>query len=228
MQYARALQQLIVRYERKYLEVRSSTRLELAPAEIPVIEAISKRAGSILKALSRKSRKEKGRKIETNTLSWQKKRSIVTSPPRRKSILKNTSSSNFRAIMLTVIQVTGEFPLWYNKQFLWVLISACRKRFKSGTDKPPPTHSIVQKHKVVQYKFALMWKPFSLFPRLWTHGTQDGPRKNILYDLRGGWNSAGFDNVSVNWWAFEHVFSPFVSTGEEETRYEEHRGLKHG
>lgn len=69
MQYARALQQLIVRYERKYLEVRSSTRLELAPAEIPVIEAISKRAGSILKALSRKSRKEKGRKIETNTLS---------------------------------------------------------------------------------------------------------------------------------------------------------------
>lgn len=67
-----------------------------------------------------------------------------------------------------------------------------------------------------------------MFPRLWTHGTQDGPRKNILYDLRGGWNSAGFDNVSVNWRALEHVFSPSVSTGEEETRYEEHRGLKHG
>lgn len=52
MQYARALQQLILRYERKYLRTRSS-REKAGTYTKTRYRLLSKRAGSILEALSR-------------------------------------------------------------------------------------------------------------------------------------------------------------------------------
>lgn len=67
----------------------------------------------------------------------------------------------------------------------------------------------------------------SLFHRLWTHGAKDEPGKSILYDLCGSRNSSCANDVSVNWRAFEHVFSAYVSTSEEKAGNEEHRSFKY-
>lgn len=96
-------------------------------------------------------------------------------------------------------------------------------------DKKTPTHNFVHIYtQTGTIQIRTEFKCFLCVPRLWSHGTQDGSRKDILYDIRSGRNTACFDNVSINRRTTQHVPSAHVSSSEEKIGNEEHRGLQHG
>lgn len=70
-------------------------------------------------------------------------------------------------------------------------------------------------------------KFFFLFYRLWIYGVKDELGKSILYDLCGSRNFFCVNDVLVNWWVFEYVFSVYVLMSEEKVGNEEYWSFKY-